>query len=105
MTQREAARGLGVCRGTYRAWETYGRPPRIQFWPGIISFLGYDPHPAPTSTAERLMAARRVLGLTQRTLAERLGVTQGAIQNWECGTGLKRQECRRAVAGFLDSVR
>ena len=105
ITQREAAERIGVGWGTYRGWETYGRPPRIQFWPGIISFLGYDPHPPPTSTAKRLGAARRVLGLPQRALAERLGVTQGAVQNWESGAGPKRSECRRAVAEFLDSVR
>jgi len=36
-------------------------------------------------TAERVLRIRRSLGLTQRGLADRLGVTQPAVCYWESG--------------------
>jgi transcriptional regulator with XRE-family HTH domain len=48
--------------------------------------LGYDPEPAPTTLGERIQAARRRTGLTQRELGERLGVDQATVRAWEGGT-------------------
>lgn len=39
-------------------------------------------------TGSFIAAQRRALGLTQRELAERLGVSDKTISKWECGKGL-----------------
>jgi len=47
--------------------------------------LEYDPLPTTSSLSERLAAARRVLGFSQRKMAEKLGVDPASIKNWEFG--------------------
>lgn len=44
--------------------------PTIRYMPAIIAFLGYNPYPAPQTLPEKLLAARRRLGLTRRQMAE-----------------------------------
>jgi HTH-type transcriptional regulator, cell division transcriptional repressor len=44
---------------------------------------------------ERIAAARREAGLTQRELAERLGVTPRSIQNYESGAVVPYRHLRR----------
>jgi transcriptional regulator with XRE-family HTH domain len=62
LLQREAAERMGVSAETVANWEK-GRtkPVAAQFQP-VTAFLGYDPTPAPTTTAERVEAKRRQSG-------------------------------------------
>jgi transcriptional regulator with XRE-family HTH domain len=104
LSQGAAAEQIGVSCGTYRGWERHGKEPAAASWPGVLAFLGYDPHPAPTSVAGWLQAGRRLLGLTQAELAARLGVTKGAVQKWEVGLGPGRPRHRAALETFLAAV-
>lgn len=45
---------------------------------------------APDELAERIRGYRRASGLTQRELADRLGVTQQSVARWEQGTPPRR---------------
>lgn len=38
-------------------------------------------------TPEQIKAARKMLGITQRELAERIGVKLNTVGGWECGAG------------------
>ena len=53
--------------------------------PAIIRFLGFDPSPAANSLPERLVTARRALGLSQRKMAAKLGVDPTTHMGWEAG--------------------
>jgi DNA-binding transcriptional regulator YiaG len=53
--------------------------------PAILQFLGHDPLPPAISIPERLATARRVLGLSQRKMAEKLGIDPATLQGWEVG--------------------
>jgi len=54
--------------------------------PKIIEFLGCDPfEPLSESLAEKIKAYRRVHGLSQKNLAEQLGVDQTTLAGWERG--------------------
>lgn len=50
-----------------------------------------------------LTKARKKAGLTQQELADRLGLTQGAIAHYEADRRVPRLDvCRRIVAAFND---
>lgn len=83
--QSQVAAQIGVHELTITNWEGNESQPAIRWIPAIIRFLGYDPANSPGSFPERLVAARRALGLSQRTLASRLGVDPAIIQGWEAG--------------------
>ena len=54
----------------------------------IIEFLGYVPQYAtPRTSGERIVTARRLLGLTQKKLARRLGIDPSTLGRWERGEG------------------
>ena len=67
--QSQVAELIGVCPLTITNWEGNASQPPVHYMPAIIRFLGYDPSPLATTFPERLIAARRTQGLTQRQLA------------------------------------
>ena len=83
--QRQVAEHIGVCEATITNWERNESRPPVQYIPAIIGLLGYDPSAPATSLPERLIAARRVQGLTQREMAGRMGVDPSTLQDWEAG--------------------
>jgi transcriptional regulator with XRE-family HTH domain len=85
LLQKQVAKQIGVDEATITNWERNATVPAVRFIPAIIQFLGYDPLPPPISFSERLAAARRVLGLSQRKMAEKLGVDPATIHDWEAG--------------------
>ena len=70
---------------TITSWERNATVPEVRYMPAIIQFLGYNPLPPANSPAERLTAARRSLGLSQRKMAEKLGVDPATLMGWEAG--------------------
>jgi transcriptional regulator with XRE-family HTH domain len=85
LLQKQVAEQIGVNGATITNWERNTSTPVIRHLPAIIRFLGYDPTPPPSSLPERLTAARRKLGLTQREMARRLGVDPSTLLGWEAG--------------------
>ena len=81
----------GVCRlhrcagKEVTGWESNATVPEIRYIPAIIRFLGYDPLPVANSLREHLATARMTLGLSQRKMAERLGVDPATLMGWEAG--------------------
>lgn len=51
---------------------------------------------------EIIMQRRKELGMTQKTLAERLNVTDRSVSRWECGVNLPDVETLKAIAKVLD---
>jgi transcriptional regulator with XRE-family HTH domain len=85
LLQKQVAEQIGVDELTVTNYERNATVPAIRHMPAIIQFLGYDPLPSANSLPERLAAARRALGLSQRKMAEKLGVDPATIKNWESG--------------------
>ena len=85
LLQKQVAEQIGVNAATITNWERNESTPVVRYVPAIVRFLGYDPIPPASSLPERLAAARRELGLTQRRMAERLGVDPGTLRDWEAG--------------------
>jgi len=97
LTQREVARRLGTNKNTIRNWERNRGRPVLRFMPGILQFLGYVPACLEGKTlGERIVAARRVQGLSQRKLAAMLGIDPDTLAKWE-------REEREPGKGELDN--
>jgi DNA-binding transcriptional regulator YiaG len=101
LTQAEAASYIGVSEAAVYEWEKYDRSPSIRHWPGILSFLGYDPHPEPKTTADKLRALRRREGWSQQKLALHLGVDEGTVRKWEQGQEPERRGLRMRVEDLI----
>jgi len=52
VTQKEAARRMGVDQWTVLNWEKCRTEPAQRFAPVILYFLGYDPHLAETADTQ-----------------------------------------------------
>jgi transcriptional regulator with XRE-family HTH domain len=102
LQQKEVALELGVSAETVLGWEIRSREPAIRHWPAILAFLGYDPLPAPGSTAERLKSVRRRQGWSQRELAKTLGVDPTAVRDWEGGQQPSFVRCRNALRQLFE---
>jgi transcriptional regulator with XRE-family HTH domain len=85
LLQKQVADQIGVHERTITGWERNATSPEIHYVPAIIQFLGYNPLPAASSLPERLVSARRVLGLSQRKMAGKLGVDPSTLMGWEVG--------------------
>ena len=88
LLQREVAEQIGVTASTIWNWEANYRTPQLRFIPKIIALLGYDPNDAQSgSLGERIVAYRRVQGVTQKELACRLRIDPSTLARWESGRG------------------
>jgi transcriptional regulator with XRE-family HTH domain len=103
LLQRQVASQVGVHAQTVTNWEGNESSPEVHFIPAIIQFLGYDPLPSGASLSERLATRRRVLGLSQRELAERMGVDPGTLQGWEAGRHKPTGKSLDVIARILQS--
>jgi DNA-binding transcriptional regulator YiaG len=83
--QRQVADELRTDETTLFRWEHNMARPQIRYFPQILNFLGYDPFPVSVTVADKLRAARRRLGFTQKAFAERLGVDPTTLRKWEQG--------------------
>jgi site-specific DNA recombinase len=85
LTQEQVAERLGVTGASVYGWENSLRTPGIESMPAIIEFLGYNPLPAATTIAERLVRHRTSLGLPQSAAAKGIGVDPSTLARWERG--------------------
>jgi transcriptional regulator with XRE-family HTH domain len=85
LLQKQVADQIGVHETTITGWEGNATVPEVRYMPAIIQFLGYDPLPLANSLTERLVAARKRLGLSQRKMAGKLGVDPATLMGWEAG--------------------
>ena len=101
--QSDVAEQIGVDTTTIYNWEGNASTPAIRYVPAILRFLGYNPLPPAQTFVERLSSARKVLGLSQRELALRVGVDPGTWQSWEAGEHKPTGRSVEKVEQFLET--
>ena len=102
LRQSDVTRTLGVWTSTINYWENNHFNPEVQYVPQIVTFLGYDPFPAPHDAfPAQLKAARIAAGLTRRQLAGRIGVHPGTVAEWERGEKRPSKGNRERSEAFL----
>ena len=93
---------------TICSWEINRTFPQLRFIPRIIAFLGYDPYNAnansPKDLAQRIVSTRQRLGITQRKLAQQLGIDPSTLGRWEKGIGQPSERLASALDAFLDEA-
>jgi|WetSurMetagenome_2_1015567.scaffolds.fasta_scaffold11637_3 transcriptional regulator with XRE-family HTH domain len=93
LTKRQLALRLNVSDLTVYLWEKNRVEPSLAQIPRLIEFLGRDPFErCPESLGDNIREYRRIHGITQKKLAEHLGVDETTIAGWERGahTPIKR---------------
>jgi len=96
LTKRQLSLKLNVSDLTIYLWEKNRVEPSLAQIPKIIEFLGRDPFEKKTENlGEKLREYRRIHGLTQKKLAERLGVDETTVAGWERG---KHQPAKQLLA-------
>lgn len=105
LSRKELADKLGVKAKTVSFWELGLSHLSVKYLPAVIRFLGYDPTPEVTSLPQRLKAARRRLGISQRVLARRFGMDTKTIRDWELGRISRRtRRVERVLEDFVKSA-
>ena len=110
LRQKEVAKIIGVSASMITNWEVHRTEPAFCHFPKIIAFLGYVPETEAKTLGERIIAARKLRGMSQKALAKELGVDPGTLAKWERderGPGQKLVETlnRWFVAHPSDAVR
>ena len=77
---REAAEEIDADVFSLINWEKGKTEPAIRLWPGIIAFLGCDPHPLPVTLGEHIRAERRRRGCSLAALAGEFGFDPGTLK-------------------------
>ena len=95
---------LGVSAATVYNWENNRSSPSLLQIPKVIKFLGYDPYTSNETFGERIIRARRALGMTQKDLARRLGVDPMTLGYWERGERRPSGEMGKKINGFLGGL-
>jgi transcriptional regulator with XRE-family HTH domain len=99
--QREVAARMGIGVETYANWEkSKTEPVTSQFRP-LVTFLGYDSTPAPSTLAARLQAKRRALGVTFSQVARYLGWNTGTLARYLSGRWLMPPDRVKVFETFL----
>ena len=84
LLQKEVAKIIGISKVSIFNWENNRISPSIYFIPKIIKFLGYYPYDTKAKTlGEKIKTYRKFSGLSQKNLANLLGVDVSTIGYWE----------------------
>jgi len=85
LLQKDVAGIIGVVQETVWNWEKGATNPAVRCLPGIIEFLGYVPaeYTTPKTSGEKIVISRKLLGISQKTLARMLDVDPGTLARWE----------------------
>jgi len=95
LLQKQVAELIGVNAITVCNRESNRTVPLLRSVPGIIRLLGYGPFPPAENLPEQLIIAHKVLGLSRKKLAEKLGIDESTLRNCEAH---RRQPTRKSLA-------
>jgi len=68
---------------------------------GQLTSPGLVAHSSHMETTPNIKAIRETLGLTQSALANKIGVAQGDVSNWETGRHKPTRAARASIARLL----
>jgi transcriptional regulator with XRE-family HTH domain len=103
LTKRQLSLKFHVDDTTIYLWERNKVRPSLAQIPKIIEFLGNDPFEKKAENlGERIQEYRRVHGLSQKKLAEQLGVDPTTLGGWETGEHRPTKRLSEGLLRFLN---
>jgi len=103
LTQKQVAAQLGIMREVYEHWERNEGKPVVSFGPSILAFLGYYPGRIDARISDLVLRARRIAGLGQKELANRVGVIHQRLRDWKHERQQPSDEQLRRLKEFAES--
>jgi DNA-binding XRE family transcriptional regulator len=88
LLQRDVAQRIGACVASVGLWEGGRVEPEIKWIPAILSFIGRDVRPKPSTLSAQLISFRTGRGWCQKRLAAELRVDPTTLSRWERGKRL-----------------
>ena len=95
---------------TVTNWEKNRCRPKLYLIPRIVRFLGYNPFTSAERgvIGERIKAWRRLHGLSQKKLAQQLGIDPTTLARWEKDQArpskrLKTRLCEFLISGKIEA--
>jgi len=105
LTKFQLSLKLNVSDLTIYLWEKNRVKPSLAQIPKIIEFLGNDPFEKETENlGDKIREYRRVHGLTQKKLAEQLGVDQTTLAGWERGKHRPTKRLSEKIIAVVKSL-
>jgi len=105
LLQKEVAQTFGVNKASIFNWENNRISPSFYFIPKIIKFLGYYPYDTKAKTlGEKIKTYRKFLGLSQKKLANLLGIDVSTIGHWERGKNRPQKRHLEKLNTFFNSL-
>ena len=122
LRQSEVAKRLDVSDRTLSVWECDRTHPAWEYWPRIVSYLGYDPFIDPAlgrpkgnethdvafsspqvvvTLGQKLVKRRLEMKKTRVECANELDVSIKTLADWERDRRSPRQSLKPQIAGFL----
>ena len=96
--QKEVAELLAVSEDTITYWENGRFVPQVQYYPYIISFLGYYPFIHETeSMAGKLKQVRYCTGLNITKCAKLLAMDIATVKRYEAGRPIRNRAIRAVI--------
>lgn len=97
LTQEVAAKQIGVTRLGLCDWENAITEPTIEFYPAVISFLGFVPFEFEITVPGQLKEYRYLNGLSQEALSKRIGIGAATIHRVELDKGKMSKKTIKAL--------
>jgi DNA-binding XRE family transcriptional regulator len=102
LRQKDVAKLLGADETSVYNWERNANDATLRFSAKIIKFLGYCPWDfKPRSFGEWVILSRRLMSLSQKKLARRLGVDPGTLSNWERDRAMPPEKIGRKLIALF----
>ncbi len=103
LTQAQVASDLGTIREQYERWERDEITPIASFWPQLVRHLGRYPLTV-TSSADWVLKARRMNGLSQFAFGRALKVIAKNVRQWEHSEEEPPQEMLEKIKALASAV-
>lgn len=100
----DAASLAGVDPKTWMWWERDEHEPSVHQFPAIIRYLGYEPWPEAVTLGEKLLAQRRLHGLSIKRAAAVLGVDEETLSRWKRGEWKPKRRSLPRVGVIRDGI-
>ncbi|HBG25590.1 MAG: hypothetical protein A2Y10_04940 [Planctomycetes bacterium GWF2_41_51] len=85
LDRQQTAEMIGTDKLSIANWEHNRSGPRPRYIPKIIDFLGYTPKDlfTPNTFGEEIRVYRQIHGLTQKQMADKIGIDKGTMRYLE----------------------